>query len=79
MAWRDGQRPAEALIRTPLKELAAQLDPLQFQQVHRAVIVNLRSVREAVRGLHETADLPLQGRSEKLPASRSYLPLFKAE
>ncbi|MBN8504971.1 MAG: response regulator transcription factor [Burkholderiales bacterium] len=79
VAWRDGSRPAEALIRTPLKELASQLDPKHFQQVHRAVIVNLRAVREVVRGLHETADLFLHGRPEKLPVSRTYLPLFKAE
>jgi DNA-binding LytR/AlgR family response regulator len=79
VAWRDGGRAAEALIRTPLKELAPQLDPKQFQQVHRAVIVNLKSIREVVRGLHETADIHLHGRSEKLPVSRTYLALFKAE
>lgn len=80
VAWRgDAGRPAEALIRTPLKELAGQLDPQQFQQVHRAVIVNLRAVRQVVRGLHETADIHLHGRPEKLPVSRTYLGLFKAE
>jgi DNA-binding LytR/AlgR family response regulator len=79
VAWRDGGRAAEALIRTPLKDLAAQLDAQQFQQVHRAVIVNLKSIREVVRGLHETADIHLHGRREKLPVSRSFLQLFKAE
>jgi DNA-binding LytR/AlgR family response regulator len=79
VAWRDGGRAAEALIRTPLRELAAQLDAQQFQQVHRAVIVNLKSVREVVRGLHETADIHLHGRPEKLPVSRTYLQVFKAE
>jgi DNA-binding LytR/AlgR family response regulator len=79
VAWRDGSRPAEALIRTSLKELGAQLDPSQFQQVHRAVIVNLKSIREVVRGLNETADIHLHDRPEKLPVSRTYLPLFKAE
>lgn len=79
VAWRDGGRPAEALIRTPLKELMGQLDPQQFQQVHRAVIVNLNAIRQVVRGLHETADIYLKDRSEKLPVSRTYLGLFKAE
>jgi DNA-binding LytR/AlgR family response regulator len=79
VAWRDGPRAAEALIRTSLKDLSDGLDPQRFQQVHRAVIVNLKSIREVVRGLHETADIHLHGRTEKLPVSRSYLQLFKAE
>lgn len=32
---------AEHLIRTPIAELAAQLDPAQFVQVHRSTIINL--------------------------------------
>ena len=35
----------EALIRTPLKELAAQLDPERFWQVHRGTIVNVATSR----------------------------------
>ncbi|MFN7779537.1 MAG: LytR/AlgR family response regulator transcription factor [Betaproteobacteria bacterium] len=78
IAWRgdDGQ-PAEALIRTPLKELAAQLDASQFAQVHRSVVVNLRAVSHITRGENETADIHLKGRREVLPVSRSYLHLFK--
>lgn len=66
----------EAIIRTPLKELATQLDPAQFAQVHRSVIVNLNSVARVVRGSNETADIHLKGRDEILPVSRSYLHLF---
>jgi DNA-binding LytR/AlgR family response regulator len=78
IAWRgdDGQ-PGEALIRTPLKELLARLDPAQFVQVHRAVVVNLRSISHVKRGDNETADIHLKGRSEVLPVSRSFLPLFR--
>src|SRR5207342_1060843 len=44
VAWRgDGGKPGEALIRTPLKELLAQLDAAHFVQVHRSVVVNLRA------------------------------------
>ena len=32
---------AEHLIRTPISELGAQLDPHQFVQVHRSTIVSL--------------------------------------
>jgi DNA-binding LytR/AlgR family response regulator len=78
VAWRgDGGQPAEALVRTALKELAPQLDAEQFVQVHRSVVVNLRSVSQVTRGDNETAFIHLKGRSEVLPVSRSYLHLFR--
>ncbi|MFN8961156.1 MAG: LytR/AlgR family response regulator transcription factor [Betaproteobacteria bacterium] len=78
IAWRDDRgAPAEALIRTPLKELVAQLDAHQFAQVHRSVVVNLRSISHVTRSDNETADIHLKGRREVLPVSRSYLHLFK--
>jgi DNA-binding LytR/AlgR family response regulator len=78
VAWRgaDG-RPAEAVVRMSLKDLVAQLDPQHFVQVHRSVVVNLRSVSHVTRGENETADIHLKGRPELLPVSRSYLHLFK--
>ena len=45
--------------------------------MHRSVVVNLRSIRRVTRGENETADIELEGRSERLPVSRSYLSLFK--
>lgn len=78
VAWRgDGGRPNEAIIRTPLRELIARLDALHFAQVHRSVVVNLRSISHVVRGSNETADIHLKGRDEVLPVSRTYLHLFK--
>jgi DNA-binding LytR/AlgR family response regulator len=77
VAYRDEGQAAEALIRMPLKELIAQLDPKLFVQVHRSVVVNLRSIRRVTRGENETADIELKGRSERLPVSRSYLEVFK--
>jgi DNA-binding LytR/AlgR family response regulator len=77
VAYRDEGQPAEALIRMPLKDLITQLDPQQFAQVHRSVLVNLRSIRRVTRGDNETADIELKGRSERLPVSRSYLQFFK--
>ena len=45
VAWRDESGvPQESMIRMPLKEIAAQLDPSLFVQVHRSVVVNLHSV-----------------------------------
>jgi DNA-binding LytR/AlgR family response regulator len=78
VAWRDDAGQArEAVIRTPLKELITQLDPVQFAQVHRSVVVNLRAVSHVTRGDNETADIHLKGRPEILPVSRTYLHLFK--
>jgi len=44
VAWRDGGKPAGAVVRTPLKDLLEQLDAEQFAQVHRSVVVNLRAI-----------------------------------
>ena len=78
VAWRDDAgQPREAVIRMSLKELLAQLDPSQFAQVHRSVVVNLRAVSHITRGLNETADVHLKGRDDMLPVSRSYLHLFR--
>ncbi|WP_395790563.1 LytR/AlgR family response regulator transcription factor [Aquimonas sp.] len=78
VAWRDdGGAPAEALIRLSLKELIAQLDPAEFAQVHRSVVVNLRSISHLVRLDTDSAELHLKRRPERLPVSRSYLHLFR--
>jgi DNA-binding LytR/AlgR family response regulator len=73
----DTGNPGEALVRTPLKDLAEQLDPGQFIQVHRSVVVNRRAISHVTRGLNETASIHLKGRDEVLPVSRSYLHLFR--
>jgi len=78
VAWRGvGGKAGEALVRTSLKELLAQLDAAQFVQVHRSVVVNLRAVSHVTRNENETADIHLKDRSDVLPVSRSYLHLFK--
>jgi DNA-binding LytR/AlgR family response regulator len=77
VAWRDGGKAAEAVVRTPLKELVAQLDPQQFVQVHRAVVVNLRAISRVKRHDNETAEIHLKDRDDVLPVSRNYLHLFR--
>jgi DNA-binding LytR/AlgR family response regulator len=73
VAWQGG----EAVIRKTIRELADELDPAVFVQIHRSAIVNLRQVAQVVRGANETADVHLRGRSEVLPVSRSFLHLFR--
>ena len=78
VAWHDEQgTPREGLIRMALKDIGQQLDASQFAQVHRSVVVNLKSVARVVRSENETADIHLKGRPEVLPVSRSYLHVFK--
>lgn len=78
VAWHDANGlPAEALIRTSLRELVPQLDPEQFAQVHRSVVVNLHAIRHVLRGINETADIHLKRRPDVLKVSRAYLHLFR--
>lgn len=78
VAWHDGHgMQAEALIRTPLRELVTQLDAGQFAQVHRSVVVNLHAISHVLRGANETADIHLKRRKDVLKVSRAYLHLFR--
>jgi DNA-binding LytR/AlgR family response regulator len=68
---------SEALIRTPLKELLAELDPERFWQVHRGTIVNVDAVSGVVREDAEKQFVVLKGRNERLPISRQFFHLFR--
>jgi DNA-binding LytR/AlgR family response regulator len=79
VVYRADGKDGEALIRTPLKELLAQLDEGDFWQVHRSVIVNHRHIAAAVRVDEGNMHLTLRGRSETLPVSRPFQGLFKGQ
>jgi len=70
-------KDGESLIRTPLKELMAQLPAERFAQVHRGTIVNLAEVAAAVRDDAGRVSLKLRSRKETLPVSRLYADLFR--
>lgn len=70
-------RDAELLLRTPLKDLIAQLDPEQFWQVHRGTIVNAKQIVSAHHDLLGKVTLTLRDRPEKVAVSRSYAHLFR--
>jgi DNA-binding LytR/AlgR family response regulator len=73
VAWDGG----EALIRKTIRELADELDPEAFVQIHRSVIVNLHRIAQVTRGINETAEVHLKDRTEVLPVSRSFMHLFR--
>ena len=68
----------EYLIRTPLKELLAQLDDQVFWQVHRGTIVRTTAIDSVQRDEAGKLSLCLRGHPDKLPVSRLYAHLFRA-
>lgn len=68
----------EFLIRTPITELAAQLDPQQFRQVHRSTLVNLAWLEGTRRDETSRLWLRMRGHASELPVSRAFVHLFKA-
>lgn len=67
----------EALIRTPLNKLKEQLDPQQFWQIHRGVIVAARHVAGTRTDFRGRLHVRLKGRDEQLVVSRNYVDLFR--
>jgi DNA-binding LytR/AlgR family response regulator len=67
----------EALIRKPIRELLDVLDPEVFKQVHRSTIVNMKAIAGVTRDDAGRGTLRLKGRSETLPVSLTFMPLFK--
>ncbi|MFP5390696.1 MAG: LytR/AlgR family response regulator transcription factor [Gammaproteobacteria bacterium] len=67
----------EYLIRTPITELAAQLDPEQFRQVHRATIINLAWLEGTRRDDASRLFVRLRGHPNELPVSRAFVHLFR--
>jgi DNA-binding LytR/AlgR family response regulator len=67
----------ESLIRTPLTKLKEQLDPQQFWQIHRGVIVAAKHVAGTRTDFRGRLHVRLKGRDEQLVVSRNYVDLFK--
>jgi len=65
-------RDSEAVIRKPIKELADELDPDQFWQIHRSTIVNIRCIDVVQRHEDGRMDVALAGRAERFPVSQTY-------
>ena len=68
----------EYLIRTPLKELTAQLDAQTFWQIHRGTIVRAGSIEAVNRDESGKLWLSLRGLPQKIAVSRLYAHQFRA-
>ncbi len=67
----------EALIRKPIKELIDELDPDEFWQIHRAVVVRVDAIEQVSRNFRGNHVVHLKGSAEKLEVSRTFNHLFK--
>jgi DNA-binding LytR/AlgR family response regulator len=67
----------ESLIRTALADLARELDPGRFVQIHRSTLVNMEAVASSRRDLGGRVFAKLRDGKTELPVSRAYAHLFK--
>jgi DNA-binding LytR/AlgR family response regulator len=70
-------RQGETLIRVPLSELAGQVDPQDFQQIHRSVIVNMNAVAGTRRDIAGKLYVRIRDHARELPVARQYVNLFR--
>jgi DNA-binding LytR/AlgR family response regulator len=68
----------ESLIRRPIKELIAELDPQTFWQIHRGTVVNVNAIAGVQRDIGGHLRIKLKQRKETLPVSEPYTHLFKS-
>jgi DNA-binding LytR/AlgR family response regulator len=68
----------ESLIRRPIKELVAELDPAVFWQIHRGTVINVNAIAGVNRDIGGHLRVKLKERKETLPVSDPYLHLFKS-
>ncbi len=67
----------EAIIRTPIKDILAGLDPDIFWQVHRGTVVRVSAIDRVRKDELGKSVLSLRGRSDALPVSAAFLHRFK--
>lgn len=67
----------EALLRTPIRDLLAVLDPATFKQIHRSTIVNLKAIAGIVRDDSGKGTVRLKSRPETLTISQPFMTLFR--
>jgi DNA-binding LytR/AlgR family response regulator len=66
----------EKLIRTSVSELEAQLDPSQFQRIHRSTLVNLRHIHATRRDESGRMFVRIKAHQRELAVSRAYHDVF---
>jgi len=67
----------ESLIRTPIAELVAELDPELFWQIHRGTVVNVNHIAAVHRKSNGNLEVRLKHHPQMLAVSATYAHLFK--
>jgi DNA-binding LytR/AlgR family response regulator len=67
----------EALLRKPIRELLAVLDPAVFKQIHRSTIVNMKAIASVTRDDAGRGIVRLRQRPETLVVSQPFMALFR--
>lgn len=67
----------EALIRKPVRDLAEELNPELFWQIHRSTLVNVNAIEGVTRDMRGRHLVLIKGQPDKLEVSRSFVHLFK--
>lgn len=67
----------ESLIRRPLHELLASVDPAVFWQIHRGTVVNINAVSGLTRDFRGQLRVRLKARKETLAVSERYAFRFR--
>lgn len=68
---------SRSLINKTIRQLAEELDPEVFLQVHRGTIVNVNAIAAIERDARGGLEIRLKQREERLPVSASYAHLFR--
>jgi len=66
----------ESIIRRSIKDLASELDPNAFWQIHRSTIVNVEAIESVTKGI-DGVSVKLRRRPTRLPVSEAYRHLFR--
>jgi DNA-binding LytR/AlgR family response regulator len=69
----------EGLIRKPLRELQAGVDPDQFWQIHRGTLVAVRAIAQARRDELGNITVALREHPEQLKVSQTYAWRFRSD
>lgn len=67
----------EAHVRKPLKDLIDGLDPEEFWQIHRSILVRASSIARAQRDAMGRISVEIRGSPERLKVSQAYAWRFK--
>ncbi len=74
---KEGGKEVESLIRTPLSELIEQLNPDEFWQIHRSIVVNVNRIAGTTRDVMGHTIVRIKDSKAELQVSRAYTHLFK--